>query len=353
MFRINDRRIGVGNPTCIVAELSANHGQDLELALDLLHAAKEAGADAVKIQTYTADCLTIDCDRNEFIIQDGLWRGRRLHELYREALTPWSWHPRLFSAAEQLGIPLFSTAFSGEAIDLLCQLGAPCLKIASFELVDTPLIRRAARTGKPLVLSAGMASLAEVEEAVDTARCEGADELLLLWCSSSYPAPPESFNLRSIPYLAERLDLPVGLSDHSMGSSIAVAAVSLGAVMVEKHFTLSRSRESPDACFSMEPAEFRAMVSSIRSAEKALGEMAHVVPPGQEASHALRRSLFVVQDLKEGERFSHENVRSIRPGQGLPPKYMPEVMGRRAACPIDRGTPLRWQHLAAEDENEI
>lgn len=331
----------------VIAEMSANHHQELPEALAILEAAKEAGADAVKLQTYTPDTLTIDCDAPPFRIGAGtLWEGRRLYELYGEAYMPWDWHVPLQRRAAELQIDLFSTAYDGSALALLETLDMPAYKIASFENVDLPLIRKIAATGKPIILSTGMASLAEIAEAVEAAREAGGRELALLKCTSAYPCPPDEMNLATIPHLAEAFGVPVGLSDHTLGGAIPVAAAALGCCILEKHFTRSRARPGPDSVFSLEPAEFRQMVDMIRAAEAALGEVHYGVGEREAASRVFRRSLFVVADVKAGEVFTERNLRSIRPGYGLAPKHWNEVLGRRAARDIARGTPLEWGMVA-------
>jgi N-acetylneuraminate synthase len=340
---IGDREIGPGRPAYLVAELSANHGQSFEQAVRLVRAAKEAGADAVKLQTYTADTLTIRSDRPEFRVGGGtLWDGRTLHDLYGEAYTPWEWQPKLKAVADELGLDLFSTPFDPTAVDFLERMGVPAYKVASFELVDLPLVETIARTGKPMILSTGMATLAEIAEAVDAARRAGAGGLALLKCTSAYPAPPEEMNLRTIPHLAEAFGVPAGLSDHTLGIAVPVAAVALGACIIEKHFTLSRAEPGPDSAFSLEPHEFRAMVEGVRTAERALGTIHYGLCGRDEASRVFRRSLFAVRDVKAGEPFTTENVRSIRPGHGLPPKDLPRVLGRCASRNLTAGTPLTW-----------
>lgn len=345
-IEIKGRRVGPGEPAYIIAELSANHNQDFEQAARIVEAAKAAGADAVKLQTYTADTLTIASDREYFRVGGGtLWDGRTLHDLYAEAYTPWEWQPKLKSIADRLGLDLFSTPFDPTAVDFLEEMGVPAHKVASFEIVDLPLVERIARTGKPVIMSTGMATLGEIDEAVRAARRAGASQLALLKCTSAYPALPESMNLRSIPHLAEAFGVPAGLSDHTLGVAVPVAAVALGACLIEKHFTLSRATPGPDSAFSLEPDEFRAMVEAVRTAEKALGNVRYGVGPEEEKSLAFRRSLFAVEDVKAGEVFTPENVRSIRPGHGLAPKHLPEVLGRRAAEDIGRGTPLDWRYV--------
>jgi N-acetylneuraminate synthase len=326
--------------------MSANHGQSFEQAVRIVEAAKEAGADAVKLQTYTPDTLTIDCDNEYFRIKGSVWDGRKLYDLYGEAYTPWDWQPKLKALADSLGLDLFSSPFDDTAVDFLEKMGVPAYKIASFELVDTALLRKVASTGKPVILSTGMATYAEIEEAVQTLRQGGCTELALLKCNSGYPAPPEEMNLRTIPHMAEAFGLPVGLSDHSLGIAVPVAAVALGACIIEKHFTLARADGGPDSAFSLEPQEFKTMVDSVRVAEKALGQVRYQATEHEAAGRAFRRSLFVVQDVKVGEVFTRENVRSIRPGQGLAPKHLSEVLGRRAARDIARGTPLTLDMVA-------
>jgi N-acetylneuraminate synthase len=346
-LQVGDRRIGRGHGVYIVAELSSNHNQSYDQAVVLVRAAKEAGADAVKLQTYTPDTLTIRCDNEHFRIGKGtLWEGQTLYDLYAEAQMPWEWQPRLKQVADDLGLDLFSTPFDATAVDFLEAMGVPAHKVASFEIVDLPLIERIARTGKPMILSTGMAALAEIDEAVQTARAAGAREIALLKCNSAYPSPPEEMNLRTIPHLAQAFDVVVGLSDHTLGIAAAVAAAALGASIIEKHLTLSRATPGPDSAFSIEPHEFRAMVEAVREAEKALGEVRYGVTEREKPSRVFRRSLFVVKDMKAGEVFSDENIRSIRPGNGLPPKFLKEVLGRRASRNLQRGTPLDWTALS-------
>jgi pseudaminic acid synthase len=343
---IAERRIGAGEPVYVVAELSANHAHDLRRALDLVEVAASAGADAVKLQTYTADTLTLDSEREEFRIRGSLWDGRTLHDLYQEAYTPWEWHPQLQQAAHDLGIQLFSSAFDDTAVDFLERLDVPAYKIASFELVDLPLIRRAAATGKPIIVSTGMGTLEEIEEAVQAAQASGDGGLALLKCTSAYPARPDAMNLAGIPDLARRFNVPVGLSDHSLGLVVPVAAVALGACIVEKHLTLSRAEPGPDSAFSLEPHEFAEMVVAVRAAERAIGAPNYGPSDDEAAMCALRPSLFVVEEMHTGDEFTLANVRSIRPAAGLPPKHLDDVLGRRAAVDIERGTPLSWELIA-------
>lgn len=349
-IKIGDKGIGAGHPTYIVAELSANHNKDYERAARIIRAAKDAGADAVKLQTYTPDTITIASGREEFRVSGGtLWDGRTFHDLYAEAYMPWEWQPRLKNMAEDLGMDCFSSAFDASAVDFLEKMGVPAHKVASFELVDIPLIQKMARTGKPLIISTGMATIEEIDEALQSARDAGATQVALLKCTSAYPAPPEEMNLRTIPEMAQRFGVPVGLSDHTMGVAVPVAAVALGSCIIEKHLTLSRSVPGPDSSFSLEPGEFKAMVDAVRIAEKALGEVNLEVNFGlgskEEASRAFRRSLFVVEDVEQGEAFTLANVRSIRPGNGLHPRHLTEVLGKNASQGIKRGTPLSWEFV--------
>jgi pseudaminic acid synthase len=319
---INNRIIGSNHRVYIVAEMSANHNQNFEQAVKIVEAAKEAGADAIKLQTYTPDTLTIDSDREYFQIGKGsTWQGRKLYDLYGDAYTPWEWQPRLKEIANYLGLDLFSTPFDHSAIEFLEEMDLPAYKIASFEIVDFTLIQRIAQTGKPIIMSTGMATLAEIDEAIRIIREAGGDQLALMKCTSTYPALPEEMNLRTIPHLAETFGVPVGLSDHTLGIAVAVAAVTLGACIVEKHLTISRSEPGP---------------------ELALGEVRYEITEGEKASRVFRRSLFVVKDIKKGERFSEENVRSIRPGHGIHTRYMERVLGKTATRDIKKGTPLEW-----------
>lgn len=344
---IAGRRIAPGAPTYIIAELSANHGQKFDEAMRLVEAAHAAGADAVKLQTYTADTLTLACDRPEFKIGKGtIWEGRTLHDLYQEAYTPWDWQPKLKDRATELGLHCFSSPFDPTAVDFLEKMQVPTYKIASFELVDLPLIERCAATGKPLIMSTGMATRTEIDEAVAAARRGGATQIALLKCTSGYPAPVEEMNLRTIPDMMQSFDLPIGLSDHTLDVGVPVAAVALGACIIEKHLTIRRSDGGPDAAFSLEPAEFRAMVEQVRITERALGRVNYEVSQKESASRVFRRSLFAVENVQAGEVFTEKNVRSIRPGAGLPPKHLGEILGRRAAKDVERGTPLSWELIS-------
>ncbi len=346
MIEIAERKIGPGQPPYIIAEMSGNHNGELERALALIEAAAEAGADAVKLQTYTADTITIDCDKPDFRIEGGLWGGRSLYELYGEAHTPWDWHDRLFAKGRDLGITVFSAPFDFTAIDLLESLAAPAYKIASFEAVDLPLVERAAATGKPLIISTGMADLGEIGEVVNAARAAGCRRLALLHCVSGYPTPAGDANLLTLPDMARRFGVMVGLSDHTLTHEAPVAAVALGAPIIEKHVTLKRADGGPDAAFSLEPDELAALTASCRIAWQTLGRPHYDVKESEKSSVVFRRSLYVVADVARGEAFTADNLRSIRPGYGLAPKHLPEIIGRRAARAIDRGTAFDWSMVA-------
>jgi N-acetylneuraminate synthase len=345
-FEINGRLIDSQQPAYIVAEMSANHNHNFEQAVQIVEAAKECGADAIKLQTYTPDTLTIRCEKEYFYLgSNSSWSDRNLYDLYKEAYTPWKWQPKLKVIAEELGLDFFSTAFDASSVDFLEEMDVLVHKIASFEIVDIPLIQKVAQTGKPLIISTGMASISEIEEAIRTAHKAGAKSIALLKCTSAYPAPPEEMNLRTISDLAKTFQLPVGLSDHTLGSSVAIAAVALGACIIEKHLTLSRSVSGPDSTFSMEPHEFKEMVEAVRTAQKALGVVHYGATEKEVEIRFFRRSLFVVQDIKAGDPFTHGNVRSIRPGSGLHTRYLGRVIGRKASRDIKRGTPLTLEHV--------
>jgi N-acetylneuraminate synthase len=346
-IKINQREIGPGQPVYVIAEMSANHGQDYNQAVRIIRAAKEAGANAVKLQTYTPDTITIDCDSEYFRIGKGtIWEGRTLYDLYKEAYTPWEWQPKLKKEASDLGMELFSTPFDHTAVNFLEKMDVTAYKIASFELVDIPLIQYVAETGKPIILSTGMATLSEIEEAVAAAREAGCKEMVLLKCTSAYPADPAEMNLLTIPHMGETFGVPVGLSDHTLGIAVPVAAVALGACVVEKHFTLSRSIKGPDSTFSLEPHEYKAMVEAIRVVEKALGKETYEITESEKDSRAFRRSLFVVKDMKEGDAFTTETVRSIRPSYGLHCRYLYEIINKKKASKkLEKGTPLSWDLL--------
>lgn len=344
-IEIGGRKIGNRHPPFVVAELSANHNGSLERALAHIREAKRRGADAIKLQTYTADTLTIDCEREDFVIKGGLWDGSSLHDLYRKAYTPWEWHEALFAQARAVGIIPFSTPFDSSAVDLLERLGAPAYKVASFELVDLELLKCVARTGKPVVLSTGMASLAEIAEAVETLRTSGCSDIVLLHCVSSYPAPASAANLRTIPHMAEAFGLPVGLSDHTMGTAVACAAVALGACVIEKHFILDRRDGGPDSSFSIEPLELAALTSGCRMSWEARGEVNYQREAAEEANAVFRRSIYAVRDVAEGETLTREDVRVIRPGFGLAPRFLPQVLGRKTKHALRKGDRIRWDVL--------
>ena len=348
-LEIAGRPIGRSHPPYIIAEMSGNHNGEIERAFAIMDAVMAAGADAVKLQTYTADSLTIDHDGPGFRIEDGLWAGQTLHELYREAHTPWEWHEALFAKGRGLGITVFSTPFDDTAVDLLEGLEAPAYKIASFEAVDLSLIERVAATGKPMIISTGMADLEEIGEAVEAARGGGCSDLILLHCVSGYPTPPAEANLHTLPDLAQRFAVVAGLSDHTPGISVAIAAVALGAAMVEKHFTLRRADGGPDAAFSIEPEELRALAEGCRTAWEALGQADYTLKPSETGNMVFRRSLYVVKDMAAGEAFTTANLRCIRPGFGLAPKHLPDVLGRRASRAIERGTPLELSLVTPDD----
>ena len=323
--------------TFIVAELSANHGHKLEVALESVRAAKEAGADAVKIQTYTADTITLNCDAEDFRVKGTLWDGRTLYDLYQEAYTPWEWHQAIFDEAKKCGLICFSTPFDKTAVDFLEELGNPIMKIASFEITDIPLIEYAAKKGKPVVLSTGIAMPEDIELAVKTCKEAGNDDITLLKCTSSYPAPIEAANLMTMVDMKKRYGVKVGLSDHTMGYDVTLAAVALGATLVEKHFILDRSIGGPDAAFSMEIGEFAAMVKSIRNVEKALGDVVYSTDPSKIKGREFSRSLYVAENVKVGDVVTEKNVRSVRPGYGLHPKYLPEVLGKKFMKNCEKG----------------
>jgi pseudaminic acid synthase len=344
-FTLNHRPIGPDQPPYIIAELSANHNGFLERALATMDAAQRCGADAIKLQTYTADTMTIDCDGPDFMIKGGLWDGYKLYDLYKWAETPYEWHQALFDHARQRGITVFSTPFDETAVDLLESLNTPAYKIASFEVLDLPLIRYVASTGKPLIMSTGMASETEIEEAVTAAREAGCQDLVLLHCISSYPAPMDQANLRQIPELARRFATLSGLSDHTQGTTASVAAVALGACVIEKHFTLSRADKGPDSEFSLEPDDLERLCRDAKDAWLALGKPGFERQRSEEGSKVFRRSLYLVKDVEAGETLTQENLRRIRPGMGLSPKYYQHVLGRCVKQKLSRGTALQLDHL--------
>lgn len=332
--------------TLVVAELSANHRQSLEIAMKTIDAAKEAGADAVKLQTYTADTLTIDARNEHFMIQGNtLWDGRTFHDLYREAYTPWEWQPKLKEHAEALGLILFSSPFDPTAVDFLEEMGVPAYKIASFEILDIPLIEYVASKGKPVILSTGIATREEILDALNACRSAGNSQVALLKCTSQYPTPMSDANIGDVPVLQRQFNVPIGLSDHTLGYSIPIAAVTLGACIVEKHFILDRKLGGPDAAFSLEPKEFGEMVRCIHDVESAIGTSNLELTSAMKKGRIFGRSLFVVEDIRKGESFTPKNLRSIRPNLGLPPKFLNEVLGNKAAVDIQRGTPLTWDMI--------
>ncbi|MGO1080158.1 pseudaminic acid synthase [Inquilinus sp. CA228] len=339
---IAGRRIGPDHPPYVICELSGNHNGELARALRMMEAAKATGADAVKLQTYTADTITLDHDGDQFRIKGGLWDGRRLYDLYQEASTPWDWHGALFAKGRELGITVFSTPFDKTAVDLLEGLGAPAYKVASFEVVDLQLVEYIASKKKPMIISTGLANLGEIQDVINTARKGGADGLVVLHCISAYPAPMEDANLRTIPNLAETFGVISGLSDHTMGTAASVTAVALGGSVIEKHFTLARADGGPDSAFSLEPAEFTRLVEDCKAAWAALGNIRYDLKGSEAGNIVYRRSLYVTRDVKAGETLTEANVRSIRPGYGLAPKHLPEVLGRRASRDLARGEPLAW-----------
>lgn len=347
VITIADRLIGRDHPPFVIAEMSGNHNQSLERALEIVEAAAKTGAHALKIQTYTPDTMTLDLDEREFHISDpkSLWAGTSLYKLYGEAYTPWEWHKPIFDRARELGIIPFSTPFDESSVDFLESLDVPCYKIASFENTDLPLIRRVAATGKPMIISTGMASIAELDDTVRAARGAGCKDLILLKCTSTYPATAKNTNILTIPHLRELFDCEVGLSDHTMGVGVSVASVALGASVVEKHFTLSRADGGVDSTFSMEPAEMGQLVVETERAWQALGHVSYGATEAEKKSIQFRRSLYVVKDIKAGELLTRENVRAIRPGLGLPTKYLDVLMGKKVVRDVKRGTAVQWDLL--------
>ena len=347
VFKISDKSIGRNHSPFIIAEMSGNHNQSLDRALEIVDAAAKTGAHALKIQTYTPDTMTLDLDEREFHINDpkSLWAGTSLHKLYGQAYTPWEWHQPIFERAAALGMIAFSTPFDDTAVDFLESLNVPCYKIASFENTDLPLIRRVAATGKPMIISTGMASLAELDETVRAAREAGCKDLILLKCTSTYPATPENTNIVTIPHLRDMFGCEVGLSDHTMGIGVSVASVALGATVIEKHFTLNRADGGVDSTFSMEPSEMAQLVTETQNAWQALGKVSYGATEAEKKSIQFRRSLYVVKDMKAGELLTAENLRAIRPGLGLAPKYYDTVIGKSVNKTIKRGTPLTWNFI--------
>jgi pseudaminic acid synthase len=345
VMRIDGKKIGKDFPPFIIAELSANHNGSIERALKIIEMAKVSGADAVKVQTYTANTLTINCDKEDFYIRGGLWDGKTLFELYEEAHMPWDWHKPLFEYAREQGITIFSSPFDSTAVDLLEDLNAPAYKIASFELIDLPLIKYVASTGKPMILSTGMADVREIQEAIETAREGGCKELAILHCVSGYPAPVGDYNLRIIPDMAQRFNLVIGLSDHTMGNATAITSIAMGASIIEKHFTLDRNGGGPDDSFSLEPEELKRLCEDSKIAWESLGKVSYERKKSEKGNVLFRRSLYVVKDIKAGETITNENVKSIRPGFGMPPKFFAQIIGRVTLRDIDRGSPLSMKDL--------
>ncbi len=345
-IKIGDFTVDNHSKTFIIAELSANHGHDINIAKKTIKAAKESGADAIKVQTYTADTLTINCDNEYFKLDSGtIWDGRTLYDLYSEAYTPWEWQKELMEYAKSIGLLFFSTPFDKTAVDFLEELEVPVYKVASFEIMDIPLIEYIASKGKPMIMSTGVASLSDIEEAVDACKRMGNNQIILLKCTSAYPAKSEDANLNTIPNLKDTFGVEAGVSDHTLGITVPVVSIALGAKVIEKHFILDKSIGGPDSSFSLEPHEFKQMVNSVRDAEKALGKVDYSMNEKKKNSRILGRSLFVVKDIKAGEAFTEENVRSIRPSNGLAPKYYDSIIGKTAIKNIDRGTPLEWKHI--------
>ena len=345
-MNIGNIKIGEGHPVFIIAELSANHNGKLDLAIETIHAAKRAGADAIKLQTYTADTITIDSDKPDFLIEGTIWNGRRLHELYKEAFTPWEWHARLFEEAKSVGLACFSSPFDFSAVDFLETINTPAYKIASFEITDIPLIEYVASKGKPVILSTGIATLADIELALEACKRVGNHQIALLKCTSSYPAPIEEANMAMIADFKARFGVVSGLSDHTMGPTVPIVATCFGAKIIEKHFILDRSIGGPDASFSLNEAEFADMVKAIRDTEKAIGTVEYTLTPKQEAGKVFSRSLYFVRNMQKGEKISHENVRSIRPGYGLHPRHLGEIIGKQVNCDIEKGTRVSFDLLS-------
>ena len=346
-FLIGSRKIGAGEPPFIIAEMSGNHNQSLDRALAIVEAAATAGAHGIKLQTYTADTMTLNLSHGEFFIKDpkSLWEGRSLYELYEEAHTPWEWHKPIFDRARELGLIAFSTPFDATSVEFLESLEVPCYKIASFEIIDLPLIKQVAETGKPMIISTGMASIAEIDDAVRTARENGCKDLVLLKCTSNYPASPENSNLATLPHLKDLFGVQVGLSDHTLGVGVAIASVALGATVIEKHFTLDRSDGGVDAAFSLEPDELKQLVVETERAALALGQISYGPTDAERSSLQYRRSLYITKDLQAGDILSADNLRSIRPGHGLSPKNYNRVIGKSVNQDIQKGTPISWDYI--------
>lgn len=344
-IKIEGRTIGPNSKPYIIAELSANHNGSIDRAFETIEMAKRAGADAIKLQTYTPDTMTIDCDKPDFQVEGGLWDGYKLYDLYQWAHTPFEWHKAMFEKAREVGITVFSTPFDETAVDLLEELDAPAYKIASFELTDLPLIKRVAQTGKPMIMSTGMANYEEIAEAVSTARDNGCQELVVLHCISGYPSPVDQANLATIPDIAKEFDCVVGLSDHTLGTAVSVASIVMGASLIEKHVTLSREDKGPDSEFSLEPEELKALCLDTESAWKAIGKAGYERKPVEEASMKFRRSIYFVKPLKAGEEITREHIRRVRPGYGLPPKYFEELIGKSVKVDVDFGDATSWENI--------
>lgn len=345
---INGTKIGPDHPPYIIAELSANHNGKIEQALKSIEVAAQCGVDAIKIQSYTADTMTINCDEDDFQIKGGLWHGYKLYDLYQWAQTPFEWHQQLFDKAKEVGITLFSTPFDETAVELLENLNAPAYKLASFEITDLPLIKRIAQTGKPLIISTGMANKEEIEDAINTARENGCIDLVVLHCISAYPAPAEQANLATIADISKRFDVISGLSDHSLGTVVSVTSIALGACLIEKHFTLDRNDKGPDAEFSLEPDEFKRLVNETKAAYQAIGIAGYERKPVEESSIKFRRSLYFVKDIEQGETITEQHIKRIRPGYGLAPKYYQDLLGKKVKQTICRGTAVSWNLIVEE-----
>lgn len=348
-FSIKNFKIGNGNKPFVIAELSANHNGSKQRAIDSIHCAKECGADAIKLQTYTAETMTIDCDKEEFLIKGGLWDGYNLFDLYKEAETPYEWFPELYSFADKIDIPIFSTPFDESAVDLLEDLNTPAYKIASFELTDLPLIRYVAKKRKPVIVSTGMSTINEIKESLEVFREEGCNEIALLHCISSYPAPVEKANLKQLQVLADLFDVEVGLSDHTLGITASIASVALGASIIEKHFTIDEKDKGPDSEFSINPKQLKELCKRVDECWKALGDKSFKRQPSEMENLIYRRSIYVVKDVKRGDFLSTENIRRIRPGYGLSPKYYESLIGKKVSCDIERGTALKNEHVCLEE----
>ncbi|QTN00382.1 pseudaminic acid synthase [Sediminibacillus dalangtanensis] len=344
---IQNRKVGPNCPPFIIAEMSGNHNQSLNNALQIVEEAAKAGADAVKLQTYTPDTMTLDVDRGEFVIKDSnnLWKGKSLYNLYQEAYTPWEWHEAIFNRCRELGLIAFSSPFDETAVDFLEELDVPCYKIASFENTDIPLLRKVASTGKPIIISTGMATLSEIDETVRVVRESGCEDIILLKCTSTYPAPAIDTNIKTIPQMSQIFNSNVGLSDHTQGIGVAIASVALGATVIEKHFTLSREEGGVDSVFSLEPKELQQLVNETNKAWESLGEITFGPTEKEKASRTRRRSLYITKDIKAGDAFTKDNLRAIRPGLGIPPKYYDLVIGKKARKNAVKGTPLQWDNL--------